>query len=131
MLDKREMLNSWVLVLIWMAVIFTLSSIPGDRLPKILSFDISLLAHALEYGLLGALIMNALRNSNLRLSLPGLVMLAVTLTALFAISDEIHQYFVPNRLTDMGDFLADILSSFAGAIFYTAKITSFKNPHQI
>lgn len=38
--------------------------------------------------------------------------------ALFGLSDEIHQFFVPYRTADALDFLADALGAFSGALVY-------------
>jgi len=37
---------------------------------------------------------------------------------LFALSDEIHQYFVPGRLSDPMDFVADILGVLISGWFF-------------
>jgi VanZ family protein len=85
---RVRLLSLWLPVLAWAALIFTLSSIPG------LGTDLGLwdlvlrkLAHAGEYAILGALLLRALRHPPL----------SVALGIGYAISDEIHQHFVPER----------------------------------
>jgi VanZ family protein len=41
-------------------------------------------------------------------------------TALYGLSDEVHQYFVPFRTADPLDLLADALGGALGVLFYQA-----------
>jgi VanZ family protein len=72
----------------WAALIFALSSVP-DLGTGLGGWDLVLrkLAHAAEYAVLGALLQRALNR-------PAL---AFALGTLYALSDEIHQSFVPGR----------------------------------
>ena len=64
-------------------------------------------AHAAGYAVLALLIERALaRPCHGRL-------LALLLTALYALSDEYHQSFTPGRSADAGDLLADVLGAVA------------------
>jgi VanZ like family len=81
-------LRLWLPVVAWAALIFTFSSIP-DLGTGLGGWDIVLrkVAHAAEYAVLGALLLRA----TLRPSL------AFVLGTLYAVSDEVHQAFVPGR----------------------------------
>jgi VanZ family protein len=78
----------WLPVVAWAALIFALSSVP-DLGTGLGGWDLVLrkLAHAAEYAVLGALLQRALNR-------PAL---AFALGTLYALSDEIHQSFVPGR----------------------------------
>jgi VanZ family protein len=78
----------WLPVVLWSAVIFTLSAIP-DLGTGLGTWDTILrkLAHTAEYALLGALLLRAV----------GRVQLAFVLGVLYAASDELHQTFVRGR----------------------------------
>jgi len=128
MLDRKKILKSWLPVALWMAVIFMLSSVPGEAMPKISLPNFNSFAHFLEYCILGVLFIRAAMNSNIKLSLPKLAVLSIFLIALFAISDEWHQYFVPGRMTDLVDFLFDSLGSMVGVLLYSFKTLRIKNP---
>ena len=43
---------------------------------------------------------------------------AVVFSAVYGLSDEIHQYFVPGRFCSIGDFVADSLGGVAGVFIY-------------
>lgn len=72
--------------------------------------------HFLEYSLLGFLVARALqivgaaKGRALRL-----VLLTAVLGAAFGATDELHQYFVPNRDSSIFDLFADTLGSATGA----------------
>ena len=114
LLNKRW-LYYWLPVLLWMGVIFVLSSQP--KLPFVLNKTVDSITkkagHVTEYGILAFLLWRALsqeRGSPAPLSFRG----AFGLSLLYAISDEFHQTFVPGRtgrLTDVGfDALGALLA---------------------
>ena len=82
-------LRLWVPVVLWAAVIFAFSAVP-DLGTGLGTWDLVLrkLAHTAEFAVLGALLMRAVRQE-----LP-----ALALGISYAVSDEIHQRFVPGRV---------------------------------
>jgi VanZ family protein len=83
-----RVLSAWLPVVAWAGLIFTLSSIP-DLGTGLGGWDLVLrkLAHAGEYAILGALLLRALER----------VWGAFLLGAAYAVTDEVHQAFVPGR----------------------------------
>jgi VanZ family protein len=86
---SRSHARLWLPVVAWAAVIFALSSVP-DLGTGLGGWDLVLrkIAHAAEYAVLGALLVRATRRTGL----------AFALGTLYAVSDELHQSFVPGRL---------------------------------
>jgi VanZ family protein len=72
--------------------------------------------HILEYALLGALAVRALIWK--RKQTVGLYGLAFIACELYALSDEIHQIFVPGRSYDVPDLFLDGAGIFVGLILY-------------
>lgn len=107
-------LKKWGPALIVMSIIFLFSSQPSNELP---SFDwadtlVKKGGHMLGYGLLSASYSYAMKGSTKR------YWLAWTLTILYAITDEIHQSFVPGRHASMWDVLFfDNLGAVAALLF--------------
>jgi VanZ family protein len=89
-----------------MALIFTLSSVPGSSVPG----RFGSLAHFVEYAVLGALVTFAV---GLKWSRAPLF--AVVFSAAYAVTDEFHQSFVPGRVPDPMDLLVDIAGATVGA----------------
>ena len=83
-----RVLSAWLPVVAWAGLIFTLSSIP-DLGTGLGGWDLVLrkLAHTAEYAVLGLLLFRALENA----------WAAFLLGAAYAVTDELHQAFVPGR----------------------------------
>jgi len=98
-------LTNWLPVLLWAALIFTLSSIPslGTGLD---TWDLILrkCAHVTEYAILGVLLARAMGHEG-----PALL-----LGILYAASDEFHQAFVRGRHASPVDVAIDTLGVLIG-----------------
>ena len=101
----------WVPVILYAGLIFTLSSFPLPP-PKVEIPFVDKFIHLIEYGILGFLLYRALRVSKLA---KQVFILAIIFSILYALSDEIHQLFVPGRKFDLWDLAADSV----GAILVT------------
>jgi VanZ family protein len=100
-------LRLWAPVVAWAAVIFALSSV-SDLGTGLGTWDLVLrkLAHAAEFGLLGALLARAL----------GRPWTAFALGAAYAVSDEVHQHFVPGRVGAPLDVAIDAVGVALGVL---------------
>lgn len=74
--------------------------------------------HFFEFGFLSLLFFFSIKKTFLEGSLKILAAITILFTALYGISDEIHQYFIPGRESSLGDVFADFL----GAIIFQGKI---------
>lgn len=99
----------WLPVIAWAALIFTFSSVP-DLGTGLGGWDLVLrkLAHTAEYAVLGALLVRA----------TGRAGLAVGLGTLYAVSDEIHQTFVPGRMGSPVDVAIDAVGVACGVLLW-------------
>jgi VanZ family protein len=102
----------WLPVIAWMLVIFAFSSIPnldpdgGGRL----NFGISKLGHVAVFSVLGLLV-----GSQLALRrVPRWLWWTFVFCSLYAITDEIHQWFVPGRDPSVRDVGIDAISAVLG-----------------
>jgi VanZ family protein len=97
----------WALVFAWAVLIFTLSSIP-DLGTGLGGWDLGLrkLAHAAEFAVLGFLLARAVG--------PG--RLALGLGIAYAVSDELHQHFVPGRQGSPFDVAIDAVGVALGVL---------------
>lgn len=124
---------STFLVLIWMTIIFIMSSFDSvessnqsnfivDIIANIfkienielLSFIIRKLAHYTEYLILGFLVINMFTKNNIN----NLYLISIILCIIYAISDEIHQIFIPGRACQLRDILIDSIGSITGIYLY-------------
>ena len=126
---KIYMLISWILVLICMGIIFSLSAQIAEEsqdlsdsfirnLFEFLGIELKsdfvrTIAHMLEFMGLSLLIFNAVYSTwNLKLT----PIIAFVGTSLYAITDEIHQIFVPGRAFQISDVLVDSIGALIGVI---------------
>lgn len=117
--DRRSssFLRYWFPVLIYVAVIFTLSAQPGLRAP--LEFGNSdKLYHLLEYLVLGVLIARVMAHVVPSPRPMPATLLAIAIGALIATGDELFQSTVPRRQSSVYDGLADTLGIALGQLLY-------------
>ena len=105
----RHRCTLWVASVLWMGVIFALSSLPGGSVP---AGDYSSLGHFSVYAALGALYFSAVRGGRRGWMA---VLIAVVLASAYGVTDEFHQSFVPGRMPDPADWLMDTFGAFVGA----------------
>ncbi len=101
----------WLPVVLFAALIFIGSSIPGNQINPSLSLHDKII-HATEYAIFGFLVANAFG--------ARWWWLAIIVGALYGVSDEFHQTFTPMRSgNDVGDMTADLVGSAIGATAWT------------
>lgn len=130
------------LALIWMVIIFAFSAQPSDestqtslavgtmicriivpgyenlpleeqrQMADNIEFPVRKTAHATEYALLSILFFGALVKDAKAKKKTGL--LAIGFTTIYAISDEIHQWFIPGRNCHIRDVLIDTAGAVLG-----------------
>lgn len=138
---------SWTAVILWMALIFNLSSQVAEQSRQLSTgitefiiqtiekinpnadFNINSFSHIVRknahffaYLILGVLVLNALR----RCGVSGYKSLALALgiCILYAISDEVHQLFVPGRGGQVRDVILDSAGAAVGIVPFTTRILS-------
>ncbi len=101
----------WLLYLI---LIFGLSSIPSDPRPKSAPIFSDKVAHFVLYAGLGWLF--ARLESRGGASRGRLLLAAVLIAATVGLADEFYQGFVPNRTREFAAWVADLSGGTAGAV---------------
>ena len=139
-MNKKQIIISisWLAVLLWMVLIFNLSSQPANQSNKLsegvtkvivdtvervspsTDFDLSRWnhivrknAHFFAYLVLALLVMNAVRRTG-----GNDIKLTLLICVFYAISDETHQIFVPGRSAQVSDVLIDSVGAVVGILVY-------------
>lgn len=131
--NQRKTRTALILSILWALLIFFLSHQPAEvssgqsgvlvsQLQTIapgadagvLTFVVRKGAHIVAYFVLGMLVYNAVRQVYVQWHHTTAAKLAVALCALYAITDEIHQLFVPGRSGEMRDVLIDSCAALVG-----------------
>jgi VanZ family protein len=112
-------------LLLYLIIIFILSSIPGDDFPKV-DFEFSdKVVHIIIYAILFLLFFYSLKNQSKYVKLQKFALqYSLLFTCLYGVTDELHQYFVPNRSCELYDWFADVIGGlimYAIIKFYSAK----------
>lgn len=139
-MDKKIYV-AWFTVVIWMVLIFLLSHQPANESSELsqgftdvvmsiietvvsplqidmdfLHFFIRKSAHFFAYFVLGILVFHALRLSNVYGIRAVLITLGICI--IYAISDEVHQLFIPGRSGEVTDVIIDSTGAMVGIFVY-------------
>lgn len=102
------------------ALIFILSSLPGYRLPELgFNFDDKII-HMIVFGMFAIFLFHAVR---FPWPLPAPYIITLAVGIMYAALDEFHQYFVQGRYSDWRDFVADTMG-----IIVFAGVSALLNP---
>ena len=93
-------------------LILSISSIPGDSIPRFVLLSWDKLIHIIEYSFLGFLSVSSIDNKS-----KNKIIIACLFCLFFAILDEIWQSFIPGRFSDVLDVIADGIGIIIGSIF--------------
>jgi len=130
----RRQFRYWLPVYAWMWLIFWLSSMNQVNIGLSGATDVLVkkFGHGLEFFILACLIWRAFRSYGF--SNRDSYALAGVGSAVYAIFDEIHQFFVPMRHCSFWDFLIDLVGIIAFGIFvqlFIKKERVIKPKHEI
>jgi VanZ family protein len=100
-------------VVIYMAVIFYLSSLPEPVLPANVT-DKS--AHSFGYAGLAIVVTRAVAGGLPRRVTARIALTVLMMTLAYGVSDELHQMFVPGRTADIYDVQADVIGAAMGTL---------------
>ena len=119
-------LRIWGPAAAWAAVLFLLSALPDvGSGPDLLPFG-DKVAHAVLYATFGA----TLGLGWSRAPAPTRHWVLLVVGALYAVTDEWHQMYVPGRTPDIADWVADVCGLLVG-YGTTVKLLGRKNDHEI
>ena len=135
----------WLAVLLWMILIFSLSSQVADESSRLstgitqiivkmvnevvpnINFDLNKFGHVIrkcahffEYLVMGIFVINAMKRKQYKY-------IALLICILYAITDEFHQRFVPGRGPGIKDVLIDSIGASVGIWMYLSLRNLFRN----
>ena len=97
--------------MVWVAITFVVSHQPVVVIP----FGApDYVAHAINYAVLGVLLVWALAGGQWRAITGSVIAAAVLLAVVFGIADEFHQSFIPGREATVKDVIADAVGASVG-----------------
>lgn len=109
---NRWFLWRWFLVLAYAGGVVVASAIPGHTLPHVRISD--KLLHTVEFGGLTVLLCRALVVQMPGRSRRSILAMSLIAAMCYGALDEAHQLFVPQRMPDVTDFVADSVGALLG-----------------
>jgi len=127
-ITSRPFVRYWLPVIACAAAITVGTSLP--RAPGLAIDGGDKLAHFLAYGLLGLLLVRALRQTT---KVAPATMMLVTIVAggLYAALDELHQIPLPGRTASVGDWAADLAGLAVAAAAMWMLGTGGRDPRRV
>lgn len=113
-----QALAVWAPAIVWAVLIYYLSSLPGSTIPSPF-FSADKVFHLGVYAVLGYLVARALGYYGRTRRF--VMVLSAIICFLYALSDEFHQSFVPDRTPSFMDVTADTVGSLIGFFISTRK----------
>lgn len=107
----------WLPVLIYAILIFYLSSIPGEDIPIVFKYQ-DVFLHILEYAVFAFLLSRAIKAYHPEFPFNKRFFAVLFFSFFYALSDEFHQFFVPQRYFSMLDLMYDGIGIAAADILY-------------
>ena len=109
--------------ILYAALIFGLSSLQKTPLDEMPFWNFDKLVHLLEYAVFGILLMLAFRSDQIDQPMRRANLQTIIVGILYGLSDEIHQFFIPGRISSIEDLVADALGILLGVwLFNRLKI---------
>jgi VanZ family protein len=106
----RGLFGLWAPVVLYMAAIFCVSSLPQVPIPP----GADKPWHAIAYLGLAVVVVRAVAGGLPRRVDRRIASLAIAMAVGYAVTDEVHQMFVPGRTADVADLIADTAGALAG-----------------
>jgi VanZ family protein len=113
----NKFLRYWFPVLLYVTLIFTVSSIQNLKVPDVPGLT-DKLVHGAEYGVLGFLLVRALRGTNLLATSLSAALISILIGLVVGLADELYQAYVPGRISDPGDYAVDALGLVVSAALF-------------
>jgi len=108
------------LLIAWVLIIITLSSIPNIRTISIHTtgkeIRLDYLMHFIEYGFLAFITFLTFTGNDFRIPLKKVILITVSLV-LFAVADEFHQKLIPGRSFNVNDIVSNITGIIVISLF--------------
>lgn len=117
----KQSFSRWLAVALYCIAVFAQSASPATPvLPAWPGLDKGL--HFAVYALLGILFFRAYQTTDLNHKPSLLAVASILSAALYGLSDEIHQSFVPWRNAEALDLAADTLGAWVGVGFWQHRV---------
>ena len=113
--DTERRVLAWIPAIVYIGLIFAISSIPGSIHGRIPFRVFDKAAHLGEFAGLGLFLMVAFRGSLPRADLKKVTLLVVIVGLTIGVLDELYQNLIPGRAVEFLDWVADTVGVVIGS----------------
>ena len=115
-IEKRKAIPIILVILIAIEIFYfsSISAVPSTKPES--PINLSVIYHAIVFFLFTFFLMASIKNKN-KFKIKYLI-LVFTISLVYAISDEVHQIFVPGRFSDIKDVLIDLIGILFAILIY-------------
>ena len=113
--DTERRVLAWIPAIVYIGLIFAISSIPGSIHGRIPFRVFDKAAHLGEFAGLGLFLMVAFRGSLPRADLRQVTLLVVIVGLTIGVLDELYQNLIPGRAVEFLDWVADTVGVVIGS----------------
>jgi len=105
-------------IILWALLIFSVPSLMQSKDLNRTPYHLDKIAHIIEFGILGFLIVRAFYYGAHNRELKRAVLLTLGIAVFFAGGDEFHQIYLSDRIASFYDFFADIIGITGSLILF-------------
>ncbi len=124
-LERRKVYLVYVPLIIYWILLFTATSLPAAHVPSFAVSD-KIKHFSAFFGLSVLLSLTLLYQSKVQLFKNYFLAVALIISSLYGLLDEVHQSFVPGRNSEFLDWVADSLGAAAGVLIVYYLLKKFK-----
>lgn len=118
-------LKQWLPFIIWVALVFAVSSIPHLAVPALgMPHWSDKVAHFIEYAVLAFLFYRGEGGERWRMGIPAWLLVIVATLAIASV-DEYHQRYIPGRDSNILDWTADAVGIVIGTLTGLVRFGAF------
>ncbi len=114
---RTSFIKFWLPVIIYAIIIFSFSSLPGQDIPSLFNYQ-DVVFHLAEYAVLALLFNRAMKAYYPRMTKKERSLFILFYCFVYALSDEFHQFFIPNRSASLFDVAYDTTGVFIINLLY-------------
>ena len=114
----KKFLQYYFPIILWALLIFSVPSLMQSKDLNRTPYHLDKIAHIIEFGILGFLIVRAFYYGAHNQELKRAVLLTLGIAIFFAGGDEFHQIYLSDRIASFYDFVADIIGITGSLILF-------------
>ena len=115
-LKKNKIFLVYIPLILYWVLLFIATTIPGQDLPNVLNFSDKVEHFIAYFGFSILLTFTFHFQEKSKVVTKFFAVAAIIFVMFYGALDELHQYFIPNRMCDFWDWTADVIAGYLGVM---------------